>query len=239
MTSISQLPVPPPHVPSTVSQVAAAPLHPTSSISGTTSPQAAVPAASGRAYPSGNKKPFSSAPSANSAGSLPLGGGASSHTKSESFSPLNGKGAIPPAVPSLSTPNIINGNNAAVSVNVGHSDHSRKASVTITPTGTTGHMPNGGPVGGKPASGSGIQFGQITAGISPVILHSTPPSSQSANSLAVAPPSNPRILSPQTSPTPIPQPQASGGRPPSSLHGQGNGLSFGSHPGDDTSVSTS
>jgi hypothetical protein len=59
---------------------------------------------------------------------------------------------------------------------------------------------------------------------------------QSPSMLGVAPSMNPRISSPQTSPSPIPQPAASGGRPPSSLQGQGNGPIFGSLGGDSNDV---
>ena len=72
---------------------------------------------------------------------------------------------------------------------------------------------------------------------SPAIVHSAPYIANSSSSLAVSAPPNPRVTSPATSPSPIPQPPASGGRPPSGLPAQGNGLSFGSMGGEDPSVS--
>lgn len=111
---------------------------------------------------------------------------------------------IPPAVPAV--------------VNGSSNDHSRKNSVTI----------NGGPVGGQKAGG--IQFGSITD--SPAASHSTPQVVQSSSAPIAIPGSNntARVPSPANSPSPIPQPAASGGRPPSVS--QGNGMTFGSLGGD-------
>lgn len=153
--------------------------------------------------------------------------GPAHYGKADSMS-VNGKNSIAPAVPT-----IVNGNNAVAMASV--HDHGRKPSVTISAAGTSGYMANGASVGGKPG-GNGIQFGSMNAGGSPATSHSVPMSNQSSNSLAVSP-MNPRITSPQTSPSPIPQPPASGGKPPSSLQGQSNGLSFGSLGGEDPSVS--
>ena len=149
---------------------------------------------------------------------------------------MNGKVAIPPAIPSLSSSAHVNGN-TSVNLPMGQNDHSRKPSVTISAAGASGYMPNGGQVVGK-TGGNGIQFGSIpiNANASPISSHSVPLVNQPTSSLAVSSPSNPRITSPQTSPSPIPQPPASGGKPPSSLQGQGNGLSFGSLGGEDPSV---
>ena len=239
MTSISQQQVLPPQVPSNISHAVAQAHSPTASTSGTTSPQAAVPAAAtARSYASATRKPFS-VPSASGNSTPPVAGGVltpAQHGKSGSISPVNGKTAIPPAVPTLGPPTIVNGN-SAVNVSANHNEHSRKPSVTISAAGASGYMPNGNPVVGKPG-GNGIQFGSINTGASPVINHSTPQPNQSTNSLMVSALSNPRITSPQTSPSPIPQPAASGGKPPSSLQGQGNGLSFGSLGGEDASVSS-
>lgn len=238
MTSISHQPVLPPQTPGNTSQ-AIAPAHPTStSASGKTSPQAALPApATARSYANATKKPFSS--SSASSNPTPSVAGALSapiqHGKSDTISPMNGKNSIPPAIPAFGAPAIANGNSAANN-SLGVSDHSRQPSVTISAAGTSGYTINGGSVGGKPTGGNGIQFGSINAGGSPVAPQSTHQLSQSANSLAVNIPSNPRISSPQTSPSPIPQPPASGGRPPSSLQSQGNGLSFGSLGGEDANV---
>ena len=239
MTSISQPAVLPPQASGNASH-AIAQAHATStSASGKTSPQAAVPApATARSYANATKKPFSS--SSASSNTAPSVAGAIAapiqHGKSDSISPINGKTSVPPAIPAFGGPAIANGNSAANNP-AGVSDHSRHPSLTISAAGTSGYMINGGPVGGKPTGGNGIQFGSINAGASPVAPQNTPQLNQSANSLAVNTPSNPRISSPQTSPSPIPQPPASGGRPPSSLQSQGNGLSFGSLGGEDANVS--
>ena len=162
--------------------------------------------------------------------------GSATHGKIESISSASGKGPIQPAVPTIGGPTIVNGNNA-VSPTSHHFEHSRKSSITISATGASGQMPNGGPVAGKPAMGNGIpvQFGQINTGASPDIGNARPHIGPSAGSLGVAAPTNPRVTSPQTSPSPIPQPAASGGPPRSSFHSQGNSLSFGSI-GDEASV---
>lgn len=109
-------------------------------------------------------------------------------------------------------------------------DHTRQPSVTISAAGASGYMPNGAPVA-KPAGGNRPQFGAFNPDGSPAMAHATPQLSQT-NSLAV----NPRITSPTSSPSPIPQPPASGGRPPSTFQGQGNPLHFGSINGDDANV---
>ncbi|KAL8901149.1 MAG: hypothetical protein Q9207_005339 [Kuettlingeria erythrocarpa] len=212
MTSISQ-PVLPPQTTSTASQSVAQAQPNSASLSGRTPPQAA-----GTAPP----------PPARSSGSA-------QHGKADSIS-LNGKAAITPAVPAVGgAPTIVNGNTSTNSSS-GPSDHSRKASITITPAGASGYLPNGGQLGGKPAGGKDIQFGTFNKDGSPALANAVPQLSQSSNSLAVNPPQNPRITSPAASPSPIPQPPASGGRPPSSFQGQTNGMSFGSmHAGDDPS----
>lgn len=79
-------------------------------------------------------------------------------------------------------------------------------------------------------SKGGIQFGSITG--SPAASHSTPQVAQPSASAPIPIPSNPRVTSPAQSPSPIPQPSASGGRPPSGLSQQGNGVTFGSLGGD-------
>lgn len=103
--------------------------------------------------------------------------------------------------------------------------HGRKQSVVISASGTTGSIPNGGPVGGQ-SPRPNISFGSMNGPqSSPAIASSGPYNAQ--NSLAT--PNNPRIISPSHSPSPIPQPAvSSGGRPPTNLPGQSNGLSFGS-----------
>ena len=235
MTSVQQ-PVQPPQVPSNLSQSAAQAHLPPAPPSGTASPQAAGQAAATRTYASATRKSFS--PSSTSGNSLPPVTGGSlapgQNGKADSVSQMNGKVAIPPAIPSLSSAATVNGNNS-VSLPMGQNDHSRKPSVTISAAGASGYIPNGNQVVGKPG-GNGIQFGSINANASPIASHSVPQVNQPPNSLSVNSSSNPRITSPQTSPSPIPQPPASGGKPPSSFQGQGNGLSFGSLGGEEPSV---
>jgi len=238
MTSISQ-PVLPPQAPSNPSQTIAQAHQPSDLISGKTTPQAVGTApATARSYANATKKSFSpTSTSGISNTPAAVGGlGPVPHGKTGSISSVNGKGPILPAVPTVGTPTIINGNTGASSSS-GVGDHSRKPSVTISAAGTSGHMPNGGPVGGKPSGGNSIQFGSLPAGGSPAMANSVPQPNQSSNSLAVNTPTNPRITSPSTSPSPIPQPPASGGRPPSSLQGQSNGLNFGGFGGDEANVS--
>lgn len=224
MTSISH-PVIPPQASSNSSQSTTQAHIPSGPTSGKTAPQPGGTAP--RSYASVSKKPIPTIPAHNITTSpATVGGAASQHGKTDS---VNGKGPIPPAVPVLGTPTIVNGN-AAISPTMGLGDHNRKSSVTISAAGASGYMPNGGPVAGKPAGGNPIQFGSINVAGSPSMSNSAPLHNQS-NSLAVQTPNNPRVTSPQSSPSPIPQPTASGGRPPSSLHsGQ---LNFGSLGGDE------
>lgn len=240
MTSISQHPVLPPQAPSNVNQTGNQAHSPSASISGTTSPLAAAPLpAPARSYASATKKSFPPSSSGITTPPVAAGGQSAQHGKSDSIAQVNGKNAIPPpAVPAVGVvPTLVNGNDVMINSSA-LADHSRKPSVTISAAGASGHMPNGGPVAGKPTGGNGIQFGSINAGGSPGVANSIPQiNPPTSSSLAVAAPTNPRITSPQTSPSPIPQPAASGGRPPSSLQGQGNGLSFGSLGGEDGSVS--
>ncbi len=238
MTSISQ-PVLPPQAPNTASQ-AIAPAHsPSASASGRAAPQAAgtASATAKTSYASATKK-TSAPPSASGSSTASAGVSGSQHGKPDVTSPVNGKVTIPPAVPALNTSTIVNGNTPTSSTS-GPGEHSRKPSVTISAAGTSGYMPNGGPVAGKPKGGSNIQFGALPEG-SPQAANATPQPNQSTNSLAVNTPSNPRVTSPQTSPSPIPQPASSGGgRPPSSLHGNSNSVSFGNFNGPEGSVSLS
>lgn len=144
------------------------------------------------------------------------------HGKSSSISPVNGRSSIPPAVPVVSTPAIA----SSGALNGNAMEHSRKSSVTI----------NGGYVAnGSSGASKAIQFGSLVE--SPAATHSTPQIAQStASSAPISIPSNPRVTSPAQSPSPIPQPTASGGgRPPAGL--QSTGMTFGSHPGGDGDVS--
>jgi translation initiation factor 4G len=112
--------------------------------------------------------------------------------------------------------------------------HGRKTSVVINANGASGSIPNGGPVsgGGRPP----ISFGSINQS-SPMPAASVPYQSQTS-SLAT-PSLNPRSTTPTHSPSPIPQPPASGGRPPSSFQNTSanNGPQFGSMGGEPEQVS--
>ena len=238
MTSISQ-PVLPPQAPSTAAQ-AIAPAHsPSTAASGRTVPQAAGTASTTAktSYASATKK-TSASPSATGISTVPTGASGQQYGKPDITSPVNGKVAIPPAVPAVNTSAVINGNTPTSSTS-GPGEHSRKPSVTISAAGTSGYMPNGGPVAGKPKGNNNIQFGSVPE-TSPQATHVVPQPSQATNSLAVNTPSNPRVTSPQTSPSPIPQPPASGGgRPPSSLHGNSNSVSFGNFSGPSSEANVS
>ena len=141
------------------------------------------------------------------------------HGHSES---VNGRNITTPAIPSVGN---VNGNNI---------DHTRKPSMTVTQAGAT---VNGGAVGGPQNKATGIQFGSMNAPGSAMGAPAGPAnhtSNLSANSL------NPRIDSPHNSPSPIPQPAPTGGRPPSTLQAPGiSGLNFGQTgpEGGDTNVS--
>ncbi|KAI2787477.1 hypothetical protein POX_f07842 [Penicillium oxalicum] len=103
-------------------------------------------------------------------------------------------------------------------------DHSRKPSVTITSAGASGYIPNGGSAS-RPNS---LQFGFANQQSSPNMGNPAVLASSQAQSGLGAPATNPRVTSPQTSPSPIPQPASSGGRPPSTYQAQGNVPNFGS-----------
>lgn len=133
------------------------------------------------------------------------------HGKSSSVSPVNGRLSIPPAVPA-----VVHGSS---NLNGGSAGHSRKSSVTISATVPNSYAANGGPK-------SGIQFGGFAD--SPAVVHSTPQPVASAP--IPIPGSNHAIPSPAHSPSPIPQPSASGGKPPT-VPADG-GMKFGSFGGD-------
>ncbi|KAL2068283.1 hypothetical protein VTL71DRAFT_16381 [Oculimacula yallundae] len=162
-------------------------------------------------YASTAKKAVSSPPNATSSSTpspaVAVGGsGPVQHGKSSSISPMNGKPAISPAVPAVSAPAIAHSSSAT---NGSSADHSRKSSVTIGANGM-----NGGPVGGMK-----IQFGSVPES-SPKVAHGAPEGNHSTTSAPIAIP-NPRVTDPSHSPSPIPAPSASGGKPPSGL-GQGS-----------------
>ncbi|KAI9673437.1 MAG: hypothetical protein M1817_002899 [Caeruleum heppii] len=234
MTSVSQTPAFPPQATGTSSTAPnpSATHSSTSSISGTSANLAAVPAAAtARSYASATKKPFSPPLAAGSNGPTPpaVVGGAPSAAqppKSDTDSPVNVNGSVAPAGNTSSRPTVVN-SSTVVNGTSGPAPHSRKSSITISAAGASGQLPNGGPVAG-PAGSRPIKFGFSDG--SPAAAHSVPQHHQPADSLPLATPNNPRVTSPQSSPSPIPQPAASGGRPPSALQGQSNPMSFGSLP---------
>ena len=234
MTSISQQPLPP-QAASNASQDIIQAQSPAALPSGKTTSQAAGTPAATRNYASATKKPF--APPSNIASSSgPVGGAvALQHGKSDTASPVNGRNPIIPAVPTVDTPAIVNGANTGSTTASATSDHSRKPSVTISAAGASGYMPNGGSV--AKTGSNRPQFGTFNPDGSPAMAHATPQLSQTSNNLAVNS-VNPRVTTPSTSPSPIPQPPASGGRPPSTFQAQGNGLNFGSINGNEASVSS-
>jgi translation initiation factor 4G len=178
------------------------------------SPLAATAPAPSRSYANATKK------SATDSAAAPVTvGGSAQHGKSTSVSPVNGKPMQTQQPQSGVT--IVNGAPTAPSASQG--DHSRKPSVTITSAGTSGYMPNGGPAS-RPNS---LQFGFANQQSSPNMGNPALASSQSQSGLN-APSANPRVTSPQTSPSPIPQPASSGGRPPPSTYQAGNVPNFGS-----------
>ena len=186
---------------------------------------------SGRSsYASATKKSFPPNVSEPSNMSTAVGGIPSAQLgQLDPASPVNGKNPTIPAVPSVGGPTIVNGNSTIAPIPP--SDHSRKPSFTVSSSGATSFAANGGAVGGAQTKANNIQFGSMNAGGSPALGNPPALAAHSSSNLGLAP-MNPRITSPQTSPSPIPQPAASGGRPPSSLQGQNNGLSFGQIGGD-------
>jgi len=209
-TRKSALPLPPPPLmTSAISHNAPNPLNATSAsnanaASSTTSPlSGAVPAQLPvRSYANATKT-ASPAPSAQA--------GASAQNAKSADTPVNGANTM---AHGGSQPN---GTPA-------HMDHGRKPSVVISASGASGQIPNGGPVG--QSARPPINFGSMGASGSPLPQQSTPYGSQGSS--LPAPNANPRVISPAHSPSPIPQPPASGGRPPSGLQGQSNGMTFGS-----------
>ena len=195
---------------------------PTDAASGTTSPlSGAVPAQLPvRSYASATK-------TATQTPSTPAGASApAQNAKPTSETPVNGADPMaqggPQAVSAVpnGTPNSV--------------EHGRKPSVVISAAGASGYTPNGGPVGqsgGRPP----ISFGSMNSQGSPLPPASVPYQNQTSS--LPAPQRDPRVTSPAHSPSPIPQPPASGGRPPSSLQNQSNGMMFGSMGGESDQVS--
>jgi translation initiation factor 4G len=174
---------------------------------------AAAPASGRSSYASATKGAFPPNVSEPSNMSVTAGG----RPPADTISPVNGRNPTIPAVPSVGGPTIVNGNNV---------DHARKPSFTVTSSSATNFATNGGAVGGVQNKANNIQFGSMNAGGSPALNNPPALASQSPSNLGVAH-ANPRIVSPQNSPSPIPQLAASGGRPPSGLQGQNNEVRFG------------
>ncbi|KAF2663901.1 hypothetical protein BT63DRAFT_114385 [Microthyrium microscopicum] len=147
-------------------------------------------------------------------------GGPAQHGKASSASPVNGKSA-PPAIPSGAPPIVSSGSIANGGQEI------KPSPVTISAQGTTGYLPNGGSAG--QASRPNIHFGSMNPSGSPAVAPSVPHIPQNSN--LGAPMSN--SASSQRSPSPIPQPALSGGRPPSAPQGQGSQLNFGNLGGSD------
>jgi translation initiation factor 4G len=185
-------------------------------------PLAATASAPARSYANATKK------SATDSTAAPVTvGGSAQHGKSTSASPVNGNPmqTQQPQQPASGV-TIVNGapTAPAAATTASQGDHSRKPSVTITSAGTSGYMPNGGSAS-RPQS---LQFGFANPQSSPNMGNPAVLANNQSQSGLGAPSANPRVTSPQTSPSPIPQPASSGGRPPSTYQGQGNVPNFGS-----------
>lgn len=148
-------------------------------------------------------------------GSMP-----SQHSTGDGIAPVNGNLSTIAAIPAPEGSAGMNGNNTS-SGGIS-TDHIRKPSFTITPSGMNGALSTG-----QPNKANNIQFGSYNTGGSPASGPSPALTNSSPANLGVAGPVNPRVVSPQASPSPVPRPAISGGRPPSSLQTQGNGLIFG------------
>ncbi|GFP59271.1 eukaryotic translation initiation factor 4 gamma [Trichoderma asperellum] len=173
-----------------------------------------APTATSYASAAGAPKKPAQAPVVASGSNAPVVVGSAASTAqnakaASSPSPVNGKQAAAPTVARGST------------LNGSAPDHLRKGSVTMAANGPSGFVPNGGSIG---AAKSAIQFGYD----SPAMGHSTPHVGHSAPIPVPEGNSHHRVPSPAHSPAPIPQPSASGGRPPSSLQQPTNQMTFGS-----------
>lgn len=188
---------------------------------------AAAPAATSYASAAGAvKKPLSTPVVATGSNAPIVAAGSSAptpnHAKSSSISPMNGRPNIMPAVP---VPAVAHGTS---SVN-GQADHNRKSSVTMSGNGPNSYSTNGASAGAKP----GIQFGYQD---SPAASHSTP---QPPSAPVPIPGAGNRVVTePRHSPSPIPQPSASGGRPPSGAGPANSTLAFGSFDNDRSHMRT-
>lgn len=223
-------------------------LHPQGQSSSSTAPSSSAPvsnppdlslsssaaASASYTHATGKSATDSTAAPVTVGGSSHHGQSTSAASSSVSGKPMQPNTVNPPSSSSSVSPSpgvtIVNGAPASQ----GHSgagDHSRKPSVTITSAGTSGYIPNGGPAS-RPNS---LQFGfanqqQQQSSSSPNMGNPAVLANQPQTGLGVSPSMNPRVTSPQTSPSPIPQPASSGGRPPpSSYQSQGGNVpNFGS-----------
>ncbi|KAI1432294.1 hypothetical protein GGR50DRAFT_616112 [Xylaria sp. CBS 124048] len=175
----------------------------------------AAPAATSYASAAGAPKKPSSTPVVATGSNPPVVAGGSSapppnHAKSSPAPPMNGRPNITPAVPTVAHgTSTINGQN----------DHIRKSSVTMSMNGPNSYAANGGSAAVKPD----IQF---CCQESPAPSHSIP---QYPSAPVPIPGTGGRgVTEPRHSPSPIPQPSASGGRPPSGAPPSNSMLSFGS-----------
>ncbi|KAK2800306.1 hypothetical protein FQN51_006214 [Onygenales sp. PD_10] len=221
MTSISQTSGLQPQGQSTTSAAASQGSSPAPSVS-RLSPL--VPVASSVLFLAANATKKSPSQTVAGETTTPSTAGSAQHGKSPSISPVNGKPMQQQPAPVAGGLTIVNGNTAPnASIN---DNHARNKSVTIPPN----VVANGGPASASGRANS-LRFGSMDAQASPAVnnpasLPSQPQSNLGVNAV------NPRTTSPQTSPSPIPQPITSGGRPPSTLPGQGNNFNFGSFGGE-------
>jgi len=185
-------------------------------ISASTQPASSQPTQAATSYANATKKSATDSTAASATVS-----GSAHNGQQSSVSSVNGK-PMQNQQSASSGVTIVNGAPTAPAAG----DHSRKPSVTITSSGTSGHIPNGGAPASRPNS---LQFGFANQQSSPNMGAPAVPASNQAQAGLGAPSTNPRVTSPQTSPSPIPQPASSGGRPPPSTYqAQGNVPNFGS-----------
>ncbi|TID25046.1 hypothetical protein E6O75_ATG04251 [Venturia nashicola] len=200
----------------------------------TAQPNSVIPPANSQSVAQGSQRPASYAnatkakPSPPSNGPLVVGGlETSRHAPHNSTaSPVNGRPAAPPAVPSVAQAPAIVSSASIANGTPTQGDHIRKPSVTISAGAQSGYLQNGSSSG--PAARPPINFGQINGSPSPNMANTTPQTNQ--NSLSAA------YTHPDRSPSPIPQPHtASGGGLPPTLAASGS-VSFGQLQGSDQTL---
>ncbi|KAG9255175.1 putative eukaryotic translation initiation factor subunit eIF-4F [Emericellopsis atlantica] len=175
----------------------------------TSAPSASYASAAGAPQKSSQNQPPVNASGSQDSTTVGTSASPAQNAKSASPAPVNGKPAVNPAIP-------------AAPRGPSHGAHSRQTSVTMATNGPSSFAANGGHAA---AAKSNIQFGFG----SPSAAHGSP---QAPNAAPIPIPGNngnPRVASPAHSPSPIPQPSASGGRPPSGLsQAGGQQMTFGS-----------